>query len=110
MSLECYIGPEQNLLDATPEHCHRLLVEHPILTNEEVSAIKNLDENGWRSQTIDITFAREEGEAGLLPALDRICEEAEQAIENIDKLVDLHTTLQVGVETIQCIAIIGWHL
>ncbi len=29
MSLECYIGPEHNLLDATPQHCHRLLVGSP---------------------------------------------------------------------------------
>ena len=26
MSLECYIGPEQNLLETTPEHAHRLRV------------------------------------------------------------------------------------
>jgi hypothetical protein len=34
MSLECYIGPEGNLLDTTEAQCHRLAVEHPILTNE----------------------------------------------------------------------------
>ncbi len=32
MSIECYIGPERNLLEVTPEHCHRLLIPHPILT------------------------------------------------------------------------------
>ncbi len=26
MSLECYIGPEQNLLEITPKHAHRLLI------------------------------------------------------------------------------------
>ena len=40
MSLECYIGPERNLLQATAEHCHRLLIQHPILTNEELARIK----------------------------------------------------------------------
>ena len=34
MSLECYIGPEGNLLDTTESQCHRLRVPHPILTNE----------------------------------------------------------------------------
>ena len=29
MSLECYIGPEGNLLDTTEEQCHRLRVPHP---------------------------------------------------------------------------------
>ncbi|MCU0710751.1 MAG: glutamate synthase large subunit [Pirellula sp.] len=82
MSLECYIGPEQNLLDATPAHCHRLLIPHPILTNEELSAIRHMDNKGWKTKTIDITFDRKRGKPGLVETLDRICQEAEQAIDN----------------------------
>ncbi|RMF42181.1 MAG: glutamate synthase large subunit [Planctomycetota bacterium] len=82
MSLECYVGPEQNLLEATPEHCHRLLIPHPILTNEEMAALKQMDHRGWRTQVIDITFARSDGKSGLTAALDRICVEAEQAIRD----------------------------
>ena len=37
MSLECYVGPERNLLDTTEQHAHRLLLPHPILTNEELA-------------------------------------------------------------------------
>ena len=33
MSLMCYIGPEGNLLNPTEANCHRLLIDHPILTN-----------------------------------------------------------------------------
>jgi glutamate synthase (NADPH) large chain len=81
MSLECYIGPEGNLLDTTEEQCHRLRVPHPILTDEETAAIKALDGyRGWKAKTIDITFDKSEGTGGLLPALDRICAEAEKAI------------------------------
>ncbi|MBW3543653.1 MAG: glutamate synthase subunit alpha, partial [Planctomycetes bacterium] len=58
MSLECYIGPEGNLLDTTEEQCHRLLVPHPILTNEELAAIRELDYRGWKTKTIDTTFER----------------------------------------------------
>jgi glutamate synthase (NADPH) large chain len=81
MSLECYIGPEKNLLEVTPEHCHRLLIPHPILTNEELAAIDHMSDRGWKTKKIDITFPRSEGKAGLLPALDRICAEAAAAIE-----------------------------
>src|SRR5690606_1118691 len=81
MSLECYIGPERNLLETTPEHAHRLLVPHPILTNEELAAIKHMDHRGWKTKKIDITFARSEGTDGLVAALDRICAEAESAID-----------------------------
>ena len=89
MSLECYIGPEGNLLDATEEQCHRLCVPHPILTNEELAAIKDLDYRGWKTRTIDITYPRSEGDDGLRPAIDRICNEATQAINDGYSLIVL---------------------
>ena len=81
MSLECYIGPERNLLETGPENAHRMLVPHPILTNEELGAIKHMEHRGWKSKTIDITFAQGDAEYGLRSALDRICTEAEAAID-----------------------------
>lgn len=89
MSLECYIGPEANLLDATQQHCHRLLIPHPILTNEELATVKKLDYRGWKAKTIDTTFSRESGKQGMLEALDRVCEEAEAAIKEGFSIVTL---------------------
>src|SRR5690606_34603990 len=82
MSLECYIGPERNLLESTPEHAARLRLRHPILTNEEVAAIKDLDHRGWKTLTIDITYERSKTSGGMAKALDRICAEAEKAIDD----------------------------
>ncbi len=82
MSLECYIGPEQNLLATTEEHCHRLAIPHPILSNEQLSALQHIDHLGWRAKTIDITYPRSEGAAGMQAALDRVCQEAEAAIDD----------------------------
>ena len=89
MSLECYIGPEANLLDAAPEHCHRLLIEHPILTNEEMASLKKIDHQGWTSRVIDITYDRRDGKAGLRATLDRISAEAEAAADEGIQLVIL---------------------
>lgn len=89
MSLECYIGPEQNLLEVSPEHCHRLLVDHPIVTNEEIAALKHLNHKGWKSRVIDITFDRSEGKAGLQKTLARISAEAETAADKGIELVVL---------------------
>jgi len=89
MSLECYIGPEHNLLETNKEHARRLLISHPILTNEELGAIKHMKYRGWKAKTIDITFPRADGEAGMLAALDRICAEAEKAIKDGFSLVVL---------------------
>jgi glutamate synthase (NADPH/NADH) large chain len=87
MSLQCYIGPEKNLLAATEQHAHRLLMPHPIITNEELAALKHMDFRGWTTQTIDITYAKSAGSAGLATALDRICAEATQAISDGHSLI-----------------------
>ena len=89
MSLECYIGPEPNLLETNRKHAHRLRIRHPILTNEELAAIKHMDHRGWRSKTIDITFDRGSIPGGMTQALDRICHEAEEAIDQGYKIVVL---------------------
>ena len=89
MSLECYIGPEANLVTTTDKHCHRLLVEHPILSNEQLAAIKHMDHRGWKSKTIDITWSKSEANSGLSNSLDRICSEAENAIESGFQLIVL---------------------
>ena len=89
MSLECYIGPERNLLETTEEHAHRLRMPHPILSNEQLAALKHMDHRGWRTKTIDITWPRSEGKAGMAKALDRICAEAEAAIDEGYSLVVL---------------------
>ncbi len=86
MSLECYIGPEQNLLETTEQHAHRLKVPHPILSNEQLAAMKHIGDNpakgrGWKTHTIDITWPRSEGKAGLTKAIERVCAEAETAVD-----------------------------
>jgi glutamate synthase (NADPH/NADH) large chain len=81
MSLECYVGPEGNLLETTERHAHRLRLRHPILTNEELQAIKEMDHRGWQSCTIDITFDRADVPGGVVGTLDRVCREAEDAID-----------------------------
>ncbi len=89
MSLECYIGPEGNVLDASEADCHRLLIPHPILTNEELTALRHMDHRGWRSKKIDITFPRDSGSEGMIASLDRICTEAELAIDKGFSLIVL---------------------
>jgi len=89
MSLECYIGPEANLLSPTAESCHRLLVPHPILTNHQMANLKGINYRGWKAKVIDITYPVEEGTAGLRTALDRISAEARDAIREGYSLIVL---------------------
>ena len=82
MSLECYIGPEKNLVDATQEHAARLLVENPILTDTALAAIKHLDHVGQRTKTIDITFdISKDSNEPFQRTIKQICSEVEDAVD-----------------------------
>jgi len=92
MTLETYIGPERNLLEATDQHAHRLLIKQPILTNEQLAQIKQLDHRGWRTKVIDILFDRHAhggGAQAMRHALDRLCRQASQAIRQGYSLIAL---------------------
>ncbi|KJA18566.1 hypothetical protein HYPSUDRAFT_69800 [Hypholoma sublateritium FD-334 SS-4] len=91
MSLAAYVGPEGNLLEVKPEQCHRILLPSPVLSIEEMNAMKNLKTaySGWPSRTIDITFAKSEGLPGYKHALERVCSEASQAIDDGVKVIIL---------------------
>jgi glutamate synthase (NADPH/NADH) large chain len=79
MSLECFIGPEGNLLETTEAQAHRLSLEHPILSNKELSNLRDMNHRGMRSKLIDITYDSTQAN-GFHAALDRICAEASAAI------------------------------
>ena len=81
MSLECYIGPEKNLLETTEGHAQRLRLSSPILSNEQLHALKKMDCKGWKSKIIDITFPRSEGIKGVRKTIERICSETQEAIK-----------------------------
>ncbi|KAJ5302691.1 hypothetical protein N7476_009490 [Penicillium atrosanguineum] len=91
MSLECYVGPQGNLLEMDPTQCHRLLLPSPILSIPEFNALKNINyaHKDWTVRTIDITFEKKKGTAGYVEALDAICNATTEAIEQGDKVIVL---------------------
>ncbi|KAF8441233.1 putative glutamate synthase Glt1 [Terfezia claveryi] len=91
MSLDCYVGPQGNVLEMNPQQCHRLLLPSPVLSLEEFNAVKHMDKayRSWTVQNIDITFPKSEGIEGYINALERICEEATDAIEEETNVIIL---------------------
>jgi glutamate synthase (NADPH) large chain len=80
MSLSTYLGPEKNLLEETPQQCHRLYVRQPVLTNEELEKIRQINLNSFKTKTISLLFkAAQQG--AFEKALSRICKEAASAIK-----------------------------
>ena len=83
MSLVCPIGPEQNLLDATKDHAARLFLPHPVLSLEEMAALKSHSHRGWSATTLDASFPAEEAYStpdALQRAIETLCVQAEAAV------------------------------
>ncbi|WNZ45005.1 glutamate synthase large subunit [Leptolyngbya boryana CZ1] len=80
-SAETTIGAEKNLLKPVPESCHLIELKSPILSNEELAKLKQVDEQGFKSTTIAIVFDPKSGVKGLESAIDNLCTQADQAIE-----------------------------
>ncbi|MER8369525.1 glutamate synthase large subunit [Mesorhizobium sp. M0306] len=83
MSLVSFIGPRPNIFDLVgTSRRKRLEVRQPILTNGDLEKLRSVGhtEDRFDTKTIDITYASNEGAAGMLGAIDRLCERAEAAV------------------------------
>jgi glutamate synthase domain-containing protein 2/glutamate synthase domain-containing protein 1/glutamate synthase domain-containing protein 3 len=87
MSLATSLGNERNLLDESPEHAHKLLLEQPILLNRELETLRHVDHDVYKARTIDTTWviasAQEEANTpggAMNAAIHRICTQAREAI------------------------------
>ena len=81
-SMEAFIGCEQNLFQETPRHCHQLKLKHPIITNRDLEKVRQLNVGGMRSTTLSTLFDARGGPGSLKAALDRLCAQASQSIED----------------------------
>lgn len=89
MSLQCPIGPEENLLHPSAEQTHRLWTSNPILSRTDLAILKRTSYKGWKAKVIDITFPYSEGTAGYDNALTRVCQEGQAAAEQNYQLLVL---------------------
>jgi glutamate synthase domain-containing protein 2/glutamate synthase domain-containing protein 1/glutamate synthase domain-containing protein 3 len=81
-SLSTYIGTEGNLLEESAEHCRRLKLDSPILTDGQMDLLRGLDRAGLRAITLETCFAAGSGGQGLEEALERLCRHAEKAVQD----------------------------
>ncbi|KAK1275173.1 hypothetical protein QJS04_geneDACA011050 [Acorus gramineus] len=103
-SMECMIGPEGDLTETTEEQCNRLVLKGPLLSIEEMEAVKKMNYRGWRSKVLDITYDKKHGREGLEETLDRICSEARAAIR------DGFSPERVAVSSLLAVGAVHQHL
>lgn len=81
-SLSTGIGPERNLLAATPEHAKQVILDFPVLSNDELAKIKHIDEIAGSGEAFQVQglYRVAEGPEALEERLARINEEVDSAI------------------------------
>ncbi len=81
-SMTASIGPVLNLLDATPEHAKQLVMDFPILTNDELARIKHIDKgnNIGKAVTISALYRVDDGAEALEERLAEMAAEVDEAI------------------------------
>jgi glutamate synthase (NADPH/NADH) large chain len=92
-SLGSQLGPEQNLLEATPAHCRTITLPFPVLGNDDLARIVHINDDGeypgFTSVTVRGTFRAAEGGEGMRRRLRQICTEVSEAIEDGARLIVL---------------------
>lgn len=82
MSLSSYIGViNQNLLEASPDLCKMVELKSPVITNRDVDLLCNLRYKGFRTKKLSILFNIREGAEGMEKAVEKLCMEAENAVD-----------------------------
>ena len=85
MSLVSFVGPKPNLLGFDEETIgYRLEVDQPILDYDDFSRlveIEQLTDGKFKSRLLDITYPAFDGAGGMQPAMDALCQTAQDAVE-----------------------------
>jgi len=82
-SMKLGLGPERNLLAATPEHAKQVILDFPVIDNDELAKIQHIDPlPGSRlTTTIKGLYRVDKGPKAMQKRLAAMCAEVDEAIE-----------------------------
>ena len=81
-SMTTSIGPVRNLLEANAEHAKQMVLDYPIIGNDDLAKIKHIDRanNIGKAVTISCLYRVDDGPEALEARLEAICAEVDQAL------------------------------
>ena len=82
MSLEEYIGGVgTNILTPDESNCKMVRLPQPVLTNTQLDILCNIRYKGFKTVKLPMLFDIAKGESGLKMAIDDLCKQAEQSVD-----------------------------
>ncbi|MDQ1547097.1 MAG: glutamate synthase large chain, partial [Actinomycetota bacterium] len=82
-SMSLGLGPERNLLTATPEHAKQVILDFPVIDNDELAKIQHIDPTPGSTLTTTIRglYRVDKGPKAMEKRLAKMCVEVDRAIE-----------------------------
>jgi glutamate synthase (NADPH/NADH) large chain len=80
-SMRLGLGPERNLLSATPEHARQVALDFPVIDNDELAKIQHIRPGGNLTYTVRGLYRVDKGPRAMEKRLAKMCEEVDEAIE-----------------------------
>jgi len=81
MSLMTFFGNPPNILSEVPQNSRLIKFQHPILANEDLDRIKNINLDGFCHAVVPLAFPAGGSGKDLEAALNDICDASEKAID-----------------------------
>src|SRR5450432_3960059 len=118
MAVDTAIGPEGNLLEPTPASARQINLPTPVLRNEELEKLRNLDgdsgSHGFKSVTIPMLYEVTAGGPGLKQAIETLRAAASRAIADGNNIIILsdrgHDRDRAPIPSLLAIAAVQHHL
>ncbi|MFP5346868.1 MAG: glutamate synthase large subunit [Actinomycetes bacterium] len=92
-SLVTAMGPEHNVLEATPAHCRQVVLDFPVIDNDELAKIVHINRDGdlpgFATVRVKGLYRVSGGGQALADRLDEICAEVSEAIADGARFVVL---------------------
>ncbi|HEY4185616.1 MAG TPA: glutamate synthase large subunit [Polyangia bacterium] len=118
MAVDTAIGPEGNLLEPTPVSARQIGLPTPVLRNEELEKLRNLDggagSHGFKSVTLPALYDVSAGGAGLRAGVEALRAAASQAIADGNNIIILsdrgHDRARAPIPALLAVASVQHHL
>jgi glutamate synthase (ferredoxin) len=75
------IGADRNIFSTNPEHCKKLKIQNPVISNSDLDKIKNIDHPDFKASNIEMLYNIKRGLNALEKALEDIVLQASKAVD-----------------------------
>ncbi|MEI6865885.1 glutamate synthase large subunit [Flavicella sp.] len=83
------LGKDRNIFSITERQCRKLKIQNPVISNNDLDKIKNINIDGFKAETIEMLYPKIKGMNGLEDALDGIISQITKALDRGTNIIIL---------------------